>query len=61
MRLIEGRFHAKLKIQQRPAQLQSIFVRAEEQALLPSVRYVEIAGVTADGRHIAERTSRPSE
>ncbi len=55
VRYVEQRFRAQLKIQQRPAQLQSVFVRAEEHSLLPSVRYVEIAGVTADGQPIAER------
>ena len=55
VRWVEGRFHAELKIQQRTARLQSIFVRAEEHSLLPSVRYVEIAGVTAVGQRIAER------
>lgn len=55
VRSSDGRFRAELEIQRRRAQLQTVFVRTEEHSLLPSVRYVEIAGVTAEGQRIAER------
>ncbi|MET0794551.1 MAG: DUF4833 domain-containing protein [Polyangiaceae bacterium] len=55
VRWVDGTFRAELEIRQRPAQLQSIFVRAEEHSLLPSVRYVEVAGLAANGQRVVER------
>ena len=55
VRLLDGQFKAELKILQQVARLQTVFVRAEEHALLPSVRYVDIAGLTPAGQRIAER------
>ena len=55
VRTVDSRFRAQLLIQGRAAYLQSIFVRTEEHALLPSVRYVEISGLGANGQWVAER------
>jgi Domain of unknown function (DUF4833) len=52
---LDSQFRAELKIQRQPAYLQSIYVRAEEHSLLPSVRYVEISGLGVSGQRIAER------
>ena len=54
VRAVDGSFRAELKITQQLAFLQRIYVHAEG-ALLPSVRYVEISGVTAAGQRISER------
>ena len=50
-----GHAQAQLAIARQPATLQRIFVQADEGALLPSVRYVELSGVTANGQRVAER------
>ena len=55
VRLANGRIQAQLQIARQPATLQRIFVQADEGALLPSVRYVELTGITANGKRVAER------
>lgn len=55
VRAVDGQFRAQLLIQRQAAYLQSIFVRTEEHLLLPSVRYVEISGLGANGQRVAER------
>lgn len=55
VRSVAGQYRAELKIQGQPARLQSIFVRTEEHALLPSVRYVELSGIGLNGQQVAER------
>ncbi len=55
VRAKEGAFQAQLEIARQPATLQRIFVRAEEHSLLPSVRYVEISGVSASNQRVSER------
>ncbi|MEI9947688.1 MAG: DUF4833 domain-containing protein [Pseudomonadota bacterium] len=62
VRAVEGSFRAELAIAKQPAALQRIFVCAEQHALLPSVRYVEISGINASGKLVTERIlpRRPS-
>lgn len=52
---VEGAFVARLAVAGKPATLQRIFVQADEGALLPSVRYVELSGLIANGQRVAER------
>jgi Domain of unknown function (DUF4833) len=52
---VAGGYRAELKITQQPARLERIFVRVEQHALLPSVRYLEISGVTDRGQPVTER------
>ena len=55
VRAVNGAFSAELAIAGQPALLQRIFVRMEEHTLMPSVRHVELFGMTADGRRVSER------
>jgi len=55
VRAVEGTYRAELPIAKEPAWLQRIFVCAEQHAILPSVRYVEISGVSARGKSVSER------
>ncbi len=52
---VDGAYRAELVIAKQPASLQRIFVRTEQHALLPSVRYVEIFGTAANGKPVSER------
>lgn len=52
---VNGAFVARLDVARQPATLQSIYVHADEGALLPSVRYVQLTGVTASGQRVSER------
>lgn len=58
VRVNEGRIQAQLTIAKHPATLQRIFVQADEGLLMPSVRYVELSGVTANGQRVSERIVR---
>jgi len=55
VRAIPGGYRAEAMIAKQPAVLQRIFVYAEQHALLPSVRYVEISGTIAGGKRVTER------
>jgi hypothetical protein len=55
VRAINGAYSAELDIARQPARLQRIFVQLEEHAIMPSVRHVEIFGLTADGHRVSER------
>jgi hypothetical protein len=55
IRAANGAYHAELAIARTPAILQSVFVQLDSGALLPSVRHVEVSGVTATGTRISER------
>ena len=55
VRQVEGAYRAELLIAKQPAVLQRIFVCAEQHALLPSVRYIDIFGTNAGGKPVAER------
>jgi hypothetical protein len=55
VRSAAGVFHAELSIAGQRAFLQRIFVRTEEGLLLPSVRYVELSGLTLGARRVSER------
>ena len=55
VRAVNGAFSAELEIARQPALLQRIFVRMEDHSLMPSVRHVEVFGLTADGRRVSER------
>lgn len=57
VRAVAGSYRAELLIAKQPAWLQRIFVFAEQHALLPSVRYVEISGTNASGKTVRERIS----
>jgi hypothetical protein len=50
-----GSYRAELVIARQPAFLRRIFVQTDNGALIPSVRYVEISGLTAAGRAVSER------
>ena len=52
---VDGAFLARLEVAGKPATLQRIFVQADDGALLPSVRYVELSGVAANGQRVRER------
>ena len=58
VRAVNGVYRAELEIAGRTAALQRVFVRTE-QALLPSVRYVEIRGVSENGAPVSERIVPP--
>ena len=55
VREVDGAYRAEIAIAKQSASLQRIFVRTEPHALLPSVRYVELSGVTASGQRVSER------
>jgi hypothetical protein len=55
VRSVGGAFRAELSIGGQRAFLQRIFVRTEEGLLLPSVRYVELSGLTPSARRVSER------
>jgi len=55
IRSANGAYHAELAIAHQPVTLQRVFVQLESSALLPSVRHVEVSGVTASGARISER------
>jgi Domain of unknown function (DUF4833) len=55
VRLVDNAYRAELAIAKQPAVLQRVFVCAELHALLPCVRYVEIAGINASGKSVTER------
>lgn len=46
---------ARIAIARRHASLQRIFVCTDEHAIFPSVRYVEIFGITESGERVSER------
>ena len=50
-----GGYRVELAIAHSPAILHSVFVQLDSGALLPSVRHVEVSGVTATGMRICER------
>jgi Domain of unknown function (DUF4833) len=51
----QGGFRAQLAISGQAAYLRRIFVRTDEGLLMPSVRYIEISGLTAAGQSVSER------
>ncbi len=55
VRAVDGVYRAELAIAKQAASLQRVFVRTEQHTLLPSVRYVEISGTTANGKLVTER------
>jgi len=55
VRALSGGFVAELPILRQSASLRRIFVQTEARALIPSVRYVELCGLTADRRPVVER------
>jgi hypothetical protein len=55
VRALNGAFVAELPILRQPAILRRIFVQTDARALIPSVRYVELSGLTADRRLVVER------
>ena len=55
VRAVDGSYRAELAIAKQPASLQRIFVCAEQHALVPSVRYVDISGIAANGKPVSER------
>ncbi|HYQ43107.1 MAG TPA: DUF4833 domain-containing protein [Polyangiaceae bacterium] len=57
VRAVDGRYQAELAVAKQPTTLKRIFVFAEQHALLPSVRYVEIAGTNTSGKWVTERIS----
>jgi Domain of unknown function (DUF4833) len=52
---VQSSFRAELPISGQPASLRRIFVRTDGGLLMPSVRYVEISGLTAAGQSVSER------
>jgi hypothetical protein len=55
VRAIDGSYRAELRIAKQPAFLRRIFVQTDNGALIPSVRYVEVSGLTASGQAVSER------
>jgi hypothetical protein len=55
VRAADGGYRAETTIAKQSATLKRIFVYAEPQAFLPSVRYVEISGTNASGKLVTER------
>jgi hypothetical protein len=55
VRAVDGAFRAEVAIAGQLATLKRIFVSAESNAFLPSVRYVEIYGINAAGKRVTER------
>lgn len=55
VRAINGAFVAELPISRQLATLRRIFVQTEARALIPSVRYVELSGLTASHQFVVER------
>ena len=55
VRAANGSYRAELEIARQPAVLRRIFVQTDNGLLVPSVRYVEISGLTAVGRAVNER------
>jgi uncharacterized protein DUF4833 len=51
-----GAFRARVRLAQRPAALERIYVASDERGLTPSVRYVDVFGTALDdGRRLSER------
>ena len=55
VRAIDGAFVAELPILRQPAVLRRIFVQTDARALIPSVRYVELSGFSANRQLVVER------
>lgn len=53
--MIDAAFRVEVVISGKLATLKRIFVFAESHAFLPSVRYVEISGISASGKRVTER------
>ncbi len=55
VRQVQGSYRAELEIARQPAFLRRIFVQTDGGTLIPSVRYVEISGLTASAQAVIER------